>query len=116
MGLTPMRVNRLSSGLPPLAGQISAEEPAEGAAARERGAVAAAAESSPVDFRRLRRVTRLLRIWFSKVRFSFFMITMHWQSRPRECGFHRRHLLRVAAYIHQPPPSSRSREFPDLAV
>src|SRR5215469_11328187 len=69
IGLTPIRVYRFSSGVPLLTGHIPAEEPADGAAANDKGAAAAAAESMPVDFRRLRRVRRLLRIWFSKVNF-----------------------------------------------
>jgi hypothetical protein len=47
------------------------------AAESDKGAaVAAAAESMPVDFRRSRRVTRVWVFWFSKVKFLFGEMTM----------------------------------------
>jgi hypothetical protein len=47
------------------------------AAESDKGAaVAAAAESMPVDFRRSRWVTRVWLEWFSKIKFLFAEMTM----------------------------------------
>jgi len=61
IGLTPIWVKRLSVGVPALTGCIGVGGSIKVAAESDKGAaaVAAAAESMPVDFRRSRRVTRV---------------------------------------------------------
>jgi hypothetical protein len=77
IGLTPIWVKRLSVGVPELTGCMGVEGSIKVAAESDNGAaVAAAAESIPVDFRRSRRVTRVCVLWFSKVKFLFAEMTM----------------------------------------